>query len=93
MTVAHWFTVLGALIPHFKHHLLSLNPPSGSLGVSPSERAILRGRSMICRSLKVFPIEVIVRGYITGSAFEESVGPSLKGNLYTALNLLTIVGV
>lgn len=29
------------------------------------------------RALKVFPIEVIVRGYITGSAWDESVSPCL----------------
>ncbi|MCJ1252020.1 Bifunctional purine biosynthetic protein ade1 [Trapelia coarctata] len=68
---AHWFTVLGARMSDFKHHLLSLNPPSGSQVVSPSERAVLRGRCMQIRALKVFPIEVIVRGYITGSAWDE----------------------
>jgi phosphoribosylaminoimidazole-succinocarboxamide synthase len=32
---------------------------------------MLRGRSMTVRRLKIFPIEAIVRGYITGSAWSE----------------------
>ncbi|KAL1849597.1 hypothetical protein VTK73DRAFT_9868 [Phialemonium thermophilum] len=32
---------------------------------------MLRGRSMTVRRLKVFPIEAIVRGYVTGSAWQE----------------------
>ncbi|KAF3924783.1 hypothetical protein ABW21_db0200818 [Orbilia brochopaga] len=31
----------------------------------------LQGRSMVVRKLKVFPVEAIVRGYITGSAWSE----------------------
>ncbi|KAK4691928.1 phosphoribosylaminoimidazole-succinocarboxamide synthase, partial [Lecanoromycetidae sp. Uapishka_2] len=68
---SYWFDLLGAQIPNFKHHVLSLKPPSGSQIVSPSQRAALRGRCMQIRALKVFPIEVIVRGYLTGSAWVE----------------------
>ncbi|KAF6218217.1 hypothetical protein HO133_006178 [Letharia lupina] len=68
---AYWFTLLGAQMPNFKHHVLSLKPPSGCQIVSPSERATLRGRCMQIQALKVFPIEVIVRGYLTGSAWDE----------------------
>lgn len=71
MPVAYWFTLLGAQMPNFKHHVLSLKPPSGCQIVSPSERATLRGRCMQIQALKVFPIEVIVRGYLTGSAWDE----------------------
>ncbi|KAH6896741.1 phosphoribosylaminoimidazole-succinocarboxamide synthase [Thelonectria olida] len=65
---AHWFKVLAEKVPELKHHVLSLNPPEV---VTPAERAVLRGRCMQIRSLKVFPIEVIVRGHITGSAWSE----------------------
>ncbi|KAF6236309.1 hypothetical protein HO173_005562 [Letharia columbiana] len=68
---AYWFTLLGAQMPNFRHHVLSLQPPSGCQIVSLSERATLRGRCMQIQALKVFPIEVIVRGYLTGSAWDE----------------------
>ncbi|CAD6565208.1 MAG: Bifunctional purine biosynthetic protein ade1 [Alectoria sarmentosa] len=71
MPVAFWFTLLGAQMPNFKHHVLSLKPPSDCSIVVPSERETLRGRCMQIRALKVFPIEVIVRGYLTGSAWDE----------------------
>ncbi|RFU76889.1 phosphoribosylaminoimidazole-succinocarboxamide synthase [Trichoderma arundinaceum] len=67
---AHWFSVLEQKVPGLKHHLLSLSPPA-SAPLTPEERSLLRGRTMVCRRLKVFPIEAIVRGYITGSAWNE----------------------
>lgn len=67
---AHWFSVLSERIPNLKHHLVSLSPPA-SASLTSEERSLLRGRSMVCRRLRVFPIEAIVRGYITGSAWEE----------------------
>ncbi|KAF2964245.1 hypothetical protein GQX73_g9339 [Xylaria multiplex] len=67
----HWLnTVLPEHIPGLKHHLLSLNIPS-TLNVSPEERQRLRGRSMVVNKYRVFPIEAIVRGYITGSSWAE----------------------
>jgi phosphoribosylaminoimidazole-succinocarboxamide synthase len=36
-----------------------------------SAAAELRGRSMICRRADVLPVEVIVRGYITGSGWKD----------------------
>ena len=65
---SHWFSVLSSKIPNLKHHLLSLDPPSS---LTPTERDLVHGRCMQVRRLKVFPIEVIVRGYITGSAWNE----------------------
>ncbi|KAL7946395.1 SAICAR synthase-like protein [Trichoderma barbatum] len=69
---AHWFSVLEQKVPGLKHHLLSLSAPA-SAPLTPEERSLLRGRTMVCRRLKVFPIEAIVRGYITGSAWSEYV--------------------
>ncbi|KAL7954618.1 SAICAR synthase-like protein [Trichoderma compactum] len=69
---AHWFSVLEQRVPGLKHHLLSLSAPA-SAPLTPEERGLLRGRTMVCRRLRVFPIEAIVRGYITGSAWSEYV--------------------
>ncbi|EGO52651.1 hypothetical protein NEUTE1DRAFT_118873, partial [Neurospora tetrasperma FGSC 2508] len=65
---AHWFKVLGERIPGLKTHFISLTPPPS---VSDEDKSLIRGRSMQVRKLKVFPIEAIVRGYITGSAWNE----------------------
>ena len=65
---AHWFKILKERIPDLKTHFISLTPPSS---VSDEDKALIRGRSMQVRRLKVFPIEAIVRGYITGSAWNE----------------------
>ncbi|KAK4168610.1 putative phosphoribosylaminoimidazole-succinocarboxamide synthase [Cladorrhinum sp. PSN259] len=65
---AHWFKVLPERVPGLKTHFISLDPPAT---LSGADKAKVRGRSMQVRKLKVFPIEVIVRGYITGSAWTE----------------------
>lgn len=39
--------------------------------VSDAESAGLLGRSMICRTAEMLPIECIVRGYLSGSAWKE----------------------
>ncbi|KAH0829601.1 hypothetical protein AYO21_07554 [Fonsecaea monophora] len=65
MTV-HWFRYLQKQIPDLKTHFISLDlPPT----VPNDVAAQLKGRSMLVRKLKVFPLEAIVRGYITGSAW------------------------
>jgi phosphoribosylaminoimidazole-succinocarboxamide synthase len=67
---AKWFEVLSSRVPGLKHHFLHLGPPPAS-GLSQDEQQMLRGRSMTVRRLKIFPIEAIVRGYVTGSAWAE----------------------
>lgn len=63
---AHWFEYLEKQIPDLKTHYVMLDLPSAV----PSElREKFANRSMLVRRLKVFPIEAIVRGYITGSAW------------------------
>ncbi|KAH8167691.1 hypothetical protein CIB48_g587 [Xylaria polymorpha] len=67
----HWLNnVLPQHVPGLKHHLLSLSIPP-TLSISPEERQRLRGRSMIVNKYRVFPVEAIVRGYITGSSWAE----------------------
>ncbi|KAI1373312.1 SAICAR synthetase [Hypoxylon crocopeplum] len=68
---AKFFEVLSSRIPDLKHHFLCLGPSSASSAITPAERRMLHGRSMTVRRLKIFPIEAIVRGYVTGSAWSE----------------------
>ncbi|KAI2637919.1 phosphoribosylaminoimidazole-succinocarboxamide synthase [Hypomontagnella submonticulosa] len=64
----HWFKVLSEKVPGLKTHFLTTDVPAG---VSPEEAQLIRNRSMQVRKLKVFPLEAIVRGYVTGSAWKE----------------------
>ncbi|KAK2754856.1 Bifunctional purine biosynthetic protein ade1 [Arachnomyces sp. PD_36] len=65
---AHWFSVLKELIPELRTHFITLDLPSSLQ--DPATANVYRNRSMQVRKLKVFPIESIVRGYISGSAWE-----------------------
>ncbi|VBB73259.1 Putative phosphoribosylaminoimidazole-succinocarboxamide synthase [Podospora comata] len=65
---AHWFKVLQERIPDLKTHFITLDPPAN---LGDADKELVRGRSMQVRKLKVFPVEAIVRGYITGSAWNE----------------------
>ena len=60
-----WFQRLGVA-----HHLLSMNPCDVPLpaGIDPEP---LAGRSMVVRKTKVFPVECVVRGYLSGSGWKE----------------------
>ncbi|KUI56097.1 Phosphoribosylaminoimidazole-succinocarboxamide synthase [Cytospora mali] len=69
MISAFWFRVLSDKIPNLRTHFVSLQPPADRL--TPEEASLVRGRSMQVRKFKVFPVEAIVRGYITGSAWVE----------------------
>jgi len=62
-----WFRETAALVPN---HLLSVEP-SGLPGAFSAAAAELRGRSMICRPARVLPIEVIVRGYLSGTGWKD----------------------
>jgi phosphoribosylaminoimidazole-succinocarboxamide synthase len=66
---AYWFSVFQKKIPSLRTHFINLNLPSKLIGSKHTDD--LYGRSMQVRKLKVFPIESIVRGYITGSAWSE----------------------
>lgn len=66
----HWFQVLTNMMPHLKTHFVSLDLPS-QIQASPETASMLRQRSMQVRKLEMLPIESIVRGYITGSAWSE----------------------
>lgn len=71
MTV-HWFNLFKQKIPDLKTHLLSASVPDSVAKSLPAEVSEhLRLRTMAVRRLKIFPLESIVRGYITGSAWSE----------------------
>lgn len=52
-----WFNKLSDITPH---HVLSTNVPME-----------VRGRAIICKSLEIFPVECVARGYLTGSGWVE----------------------
>lgn len=69
MISAFWFRLLSEKVPGLKTHFITLQPPADRL--TAGEVAQIRGRSMQVRKFKIFPVEAIVRGYITGSAWNE----------------------
>lgn len=72
---AYWFRYLSTQIPSLRTHFVSTDLPPSVTAASPtlslSQLTSLQGRSMHVRRLKILPIEAIVRGYITGSAWSE----------------------
>ena len=69
-----WFDLLTTnenyRIPDLKTHLVSLDLPLDlRQSLPPILVSQLLGRCMVVQRLKVLPIESIVRGYITGSAW------------------------
>lgn len=61
-----WFEYLKDIIPnHFSELTLD------DLPLSPEEREMLTGRSMIVKRLKPLPVEAIVRGYLIGSGWKD----------------------
>jgi len=67
---AFWFGQLGGVVPH---HMISadIDEIIGAVPALQGHRAALAGRTMLCRRTTVFPIECVIRGYITGSAWKE----------------------
>ena len=52
-----WFNKLAHLVPN---HVISTDVPDE-----------VKGRALICKSLEIFPIECVARGYLTGSGWVE----------------------
>ncbi|EHK97526.1 putative Phosphoribosylaminoimidazole-succinocarboxamide synthase [Glarea lozoyensis 74030] len=65
-----WFKLLPTLLPDtpLQTHFLTLSLPSS---IPQSLHPTLQNRSMVVRRLKIFPLEAIVRGYLSGSAWKE----------------------
>ena len=67
---AWWFRQFEGVVPH---HMISADADTIIREV-PSlrdHRVSLHGRAMLCKRTKVFPIECVIRGYISGSAWKE----------------------
>src|SRR2546429_9004744 len=62
-----WFSKLGHIVPH---HLLTTNLDEMPEPVR-AHGDELRGRSMLVKRTDVFPVECVVRGYITGSGLKD----------------------
>ena len=62
-----WFAKLGDIVPH---HLITTNIDEMPAAVQNHANE-LRGRSMLVHKTDVFPVECVVRGYITGSGWKD----------------------
>jgi len=62
-----WFERLADLVPN---HLVSADVADYP-GALAGQTVELRGRSMLCERLDMFPIECVARGYLTGSGLAE----------------------
>ncbi|NLE36472.1 MAG: phosphoribosylaminoimidazolesuccinocarboxamide synthase [Pirellulaceae bacterium] len=62
---AFWFELLGE-----PNHLVTIDVDRMPLPPG-TDRAMLAGRTTLCRKTKVLPVECIVRGYLVGSGWKE----------------------
>jgi phosphoribosylaminoimidazole-succinocarboxamide synthase len=67
---AWWFSQLEGVVPH---HMISADAGDiiKEVPALQGHRAALAGRAMLCRRTNVFPIECVIRGYLSGSAWKE----------------------
>jgi phosphoribosylaminoimidazole-succinocarboxamide synthase len=67
---AFWFNELEGVVPH---HMISADADEiiAELPALRDHRADILGRAMLCRRTTVFPIECVIRGYLSGSAWKE----------------------
>src|ERR1700709_2130057 len=89
---AWWFAQLEGVVPH---HMIRADT-DGTLGEVPAlqpHRTEIMGRAMLCRRTTVFPVECVIRGYISGSAWKEYAekgtlaGEKLPGGLVESAKL------
>jgi phosphoribosylaminoimidazole-succinocarboxamide synthase len=67
---AWWFRQLADIVPN---HLITAETAAIVAAVPElaPHRTSIAGRAMLCRRATVFPVECVVRGYISGSAWKE----------------------
>ncbi|WP_213775717.1 phosphoribosylaminoimidazolesuccinocarboxamide synthase [Bradyrhizobium sp. dw_78] len=67
---AWWFGQLEGVVPH---HMISADADAiiKEVPALQGHRDELAGRAMLCRRTTVFPIECVIRGYLSGSAWKE----------------------
>ncbi|MFL5644239.1 MAG: phosphoribosylaminoimidazolesuccinocarboxamide synthase, partial [Chloroflexota bacterium] len=63
-----WFGATGSILPN---HLLGTSLQEIPTGDLPGSLDELRGRAMLCRTAGVLPVELVVRGYLSGSGWKE----------------------
>ncbi|MEV7783114.1 phosphoribosylaminoimidazolesuccinocarboxamide synthase [Kitasatospora sp. NPDC088351] len=56
-----WFDRIAGIVPN---HVISTEVPAGA----PAD---WKGRTLVCRSLEMVPVECVARGYLAGSGLEE----------------------
>jgi phosphoribosylaminoimidazole-succinocarboxamide synthase len=67
---AWWFAQLEGIVPH---HMISADADTiiKQVPALQGHRTALVGRAMLCQRTTVFPIECVIRGYLSGSAWKE----------------------
>jgi phosphoribosylaminoimidazole-succinocarboxamide synthase len=67
---AWWFGQLNGVVPH---HMISADADEiiSEVPALRDQHAAIAGRAMLCRRTEVFPIECVIRGYLSGSAWKE----------------------
>jgi phosphoribosylaminoimidazole-succinocarboxamide synthase len=65
-----WFAKLDSVT---RHHLISADTDEiiAALPALAPHRAVILGRTMLCKRTKVVPFECVMRGYISGSAWKD----------------------
>lgn len=67
---AFWFNELEGVVPH---HMITADTDQiiAEVPALKDHRDEIRGRAMLCKRTTVFPIECVIRGYLSGSAWKE----------------------
>ncbi len=67
---AFWFNELEGVVPH---HMISADADEiiEQVPILKNHRADILGRAMLCHRTSVFPIECVIRGYLSGSAWKD----------------------
>jgi phosphoribosylaminoimidazole-succinocarboxamide synthase len=67
---AFWFNELEGVVPH---HMITADTDAviAEVPALKDHRAEMLGRAMLCKRTTVFPIECVIRGYLSGSAWKE----------------------
>jgi phosphoribosylaminoimidazole-succinocarboxamide synthase len=87
---AWWFNKLEGVVPH---HMISTDADAiiSEVPALRGHRASLAGRAMLCRRTTVFPVECVIRGYLSGSAWKEYAAEGTLAGEKLALGLLESV--
>src|SRR6201989_1825398 len=67
---AFWFNELEGVVPH---HMITADADAiiAEVPALKAHRNEMLGRAMLCKRTTVFPIECVIRGYLSGSAWKE----------------------